>query len=520
METSHHPNALPHGYLLKTAENTYRIERVLGMGGFGITYLATTSVRFDNLKSRIFVAIKEHFISDSCERERQTQNIIYSNPVKDKVESSRKDFLAEARRLREVGTGHPNIVKVNGVFEANNTAYYVMEYLEGSSLRAYVKENGKLEEKEMLALMRPIIDAVDYLHKHRMTHLDIKPDNIMLATDEDDHVRPTLIDFGLSKHYGRDGKPTSTINTLGCSDGYAPIEQYGGITTFSPSADVYALGATMLFCLTGKDPKKSTEFLDDEKKALLASLPLSCDVYKLLLDTLHVNASLRKFPVLGIKENERENFDSDNMTLSVNSKKTQEKTTGEYENRIVKLFGQKGWMVIRLLLGLDGTKLQRIVGIMTMLTIIVVWIQQGFILVEYFDRLNGFTVITAIMLSIFLILSSCNNRIELMNLRHWLLYSTIISLLFYIVESETIYVGILFVGWSLFLLLSQHYVKSLNTILSLLGFFISITYMAAVGGELGTGDPISWWSYDYIKETIVEFYYDFVFLKLMSCMIR
>lgn len=302
METSHHPNALPHGYLLKTAENTYRIERVLGMGGFGITYLATTSVRFDNLKSRIFVAIKEHFISDSCERERQTQNIIYSNPVKDKVESSRKDFLAEARRLREVGTGHPNIVKVNGVFEANNTAYYVMEYLEGSSLRAYVKENGKLEEKEMLALMRPIIDAVDYLHKHRMTHLDIKPDNIMLATDEDDHVRPTLIDFGLSKHYGRDGKPTSTINTLGCSDGYAPIEQYGGITTFSPSADVYALGATMLFCLTGKDPKKSTEFLDDEKKRLLASLSLSDAMRDMLADTLLMNVAQRKFPTLGQAE--------------------------------------------------------------------------------------------------------------------------------------------------------------------------------------------------------------------------
>lgn len=112
--------------------------------------------------------------------------------------------------------------------------------------------------------MNPIIDAILYLHKNRMTHLDIKPDNIMLANDEKGNLRPVLIDFGLSKHYDKNGSPTSTINTLGCSDGYAPIEQYAGITTFSPSADIYALGATMWFCLTGHDPKKSTD-TDEEQ---------------------------------------------------------------------------------------------------------------------------------------------------------------------------------------------------------------------------------------------------------------
>jgi serine/threonine protein kinase len=92
----------------------------------------------------------------------------------------------------------------------------------------------------------------------------------MLTTGEDGSLRPVLIDFGLSKHYGKNGKPTSTINTLGCSDGYAPIEQYAGITTFSPTADIYALGATMVFCLTGKDPIKSTELHDGQ---LVSSLP-------------------------------------------------------------------------------------------------------------------------------------------------------------------------------------------------------------------------------------------------------
>jgi serine/threonine protein kinase len=185
--------------------------------------------------------------------------VIYSNPAKQRVEDGRRDFIAEAKRLQKVGTEHNNIVKVNEIFEANNTAYYVMEYLKGESLRSYVKRKGHLTEAEMIPIISQIISAVGYLHKHNMTHLDIKPDNIMLTSNEHDSLRAVLIDFGLSKHYGKDGRPTSSIRILGCSDGYAPTEQYAGITTFSPTADIYALGATIAFCLLGKDPVKSTE---------------------------------------------------------------------------------------------------------------------------------------------------------------------------------------------------------------------------------------------------------------------
>ena len=131
METSQVQNVLPKGYILQAPNNTHRIEKVLGMGGFGITYLATTTVQFGNLKTTISVAIKEHCISDSCERDAQTHNIVYSNPVKGRVESSQRDFVAEARRLQKVGVEHTNIVKVNEVFETNNTAYYLMESLNG-----------------------------------------------------------------------------------------------------------------------------------------------------------------------------------------------------------------------------------------------------------------------------------------------------------------------------------------------------------------------------------------------------
>lgn len=263
-------NILQPGHLLRSPNYSYRIERVLGVGGFGITYLASATVKVGNVSVRVNFAIKEHFMSNDCERDPDTSSVIYSNPAKERVESSRKDFISEANRLRKVGINHDNIVKVNEVFEANNTAYYVMEYLDGESLRKYVKRKGNLSEDKMLSIMTPLVNAVNYLHQNRMTHLDIKPDNIMIVHDENGQIYPVLIDFGLSKHYDKEGNPTSTINILGCSDGYAPIEQYAGITTFSPTADIYSLGATMWFCLTGTDPKKSTDLLEGN---LSRSLP-------------------------------------------------------------------------------------------------------------------------------------------------------------------------------------------------------------------------------------------------------
>lgn len=266
-------NALPAGKLLKSAERTYRIVKTLGAGGFGITYLVEAQSVENGQVSSFFFAMKEHFITRCCERSQSDSKIVYSNPVREEVINSQKDFLAEAARLQQVGRRHPNIVDVCDIFEANNTAYYVMDYLHGQSLRQYVNSRGALSPQEAVAMIAPIIDAIGFLHANRMTHLDIKPDNIMLTTAPEGGLMPVLIDFGLSKHYDESGTPTSTINTLACSDGYSPIEQYGGITTFSPTADIYALGATLLFTLTGRDPRKSTEMTPAELNASLAMLP-------------------------------------------------------------------------------------------------------------------------------------------------------------------------------------------------------------------------------------------------------
>lgn len=289
-------NVLRNGHILKSPHYTYRIESVLGCGGFGITYLATANIKVGNVSLKGKFAIKEHFVSSDCERESDSNRVVYSNPAKERVENSKKDFISEAKRLHKIGVNHPNIIKVNEVFEANNTAYYVMEYLEGESLRSFVNKNGVMKEENLPSIINPIIEAVQYLHGNRMTHLDIKPDNIMLSHDDNGNLRPVLIDFGLSKHYDKDGKPTSTINTLGCSDGYAPVEQYAGITTFSPFADIYALGATIWFCLTGKNPKKSTDLEEAELASIIK--PISKEISLLIENACRLNRNLRSIQLI------------------------------------------------------------------------------------------------------------------------------------------------------------------------------------------------------------------------------
>lgn len=262
-------NSLPAGFQLKGNERTYTIAETLGHGGFGITYRAKAEVKVGGIRMKVDFALKEFFMRDDCERQANA-SIVYSNPARDRVENSRKDFINEALRLKKIGFSHPNIVGFDEVFEANNTAYYVMEYLRGKSLGDYVKEHGSLTEAETVRLMQPVMEAVELLHRNRICHLDIKPDNIMLEQEENGNIRPVLIDFGLSKHYDKDGHATSTINTFGYSEGYAPAEQYRGITTFSPAADIYALGATLWHCLTGKTPAPA---LDLRAGELAATLP-------------------------------------------------------------------------------------------------------------------------------------------------------------------------------------------------------------------------------------------------------
>ena len=227
----------------------YRIEQVLGQGGFGITYLAVQI----SLKRR--VAIKEFFMRDFCSRD--SHNLYmqsYTAESAKQVELYRKKFIKEARNLARLH--HSNIINVIDVFEENNTVYYAMPYYPGGSLQEYVDTHGVLSETEAMKYIRQIAKALKYMHgDEHICHFDVKPANILLDVRGD----AILIDFGISKNYDESGHET-TMTPVGMSDGYAPIEQYQqNVEEFSPASDVYALGATLYFLLHGKRPASAVQ---------------------------------------------------------------------------------------------------------------------------------------------------------------------------------------------------------------------------------------------------------------------
>ncbi len=254
---SNENTALQPGTVVAGPKRSYKVIKTLGHGGFGITYLVEGDVMVDNIKVTARFALKEHFIGSLCSRDGSTQQVYFSEPVAEDVRNSLDSFVKEATRLQSNGLKHPNIVNINEVFEANNTAYYVMEYLEGETLEDFIKSNGALTEEQTVYFMRPIAEAVALLHRNNLTHYDIKPSNIIIHRGADGVPRPVLIDFGLSKHYDSHGNATSMMAGGGFSAGYSPIEQYSGLTTFSPQSDVYALAATVYHCLTGHAPAEA-----------------------------------------------------------------------------------------------------------------------------------------------------------------------------------------------------------------------------------------------------------------------
>lgn len=253
---------LPSGYVLAGKEHDYIIESCLGQGSFGITYLAKTRIVLVGNMGRgrgwMQVAVKEFFMRDLNSRDESTLSL--QNTADDGlIAKYRRAFLREANNLSQMQ--HPNIVNVIEVVEANNTAYIVMEYVEGCNLDDYIKSKGAIPEGEALVYFRQLCEAMCYMHEHRMLHLDIKPKNIM--HEDDGHV--CLIDFGLSKQYTESGEPESST-TIGLgTPGYAPLEQVqqrDDRTDFRMTLDVYALGATLYKMLTGKTPPMANEVND------------------------------------------------------------------------------------------------------------------------------------------------------------------------------------------------------------------------------------------------------------------
>ena len=249
----------------------YRIERVLGQGGFGNTYVAINTV-FDER-----VAIKEFFMQGINDRDGDTGSISVSlERNRMQFDEQRDKFKKEALRIRKLS--NPHIIKVHDLFEENGTAYYVMDYVDGENLSERLKHSGMaMTEEEVSRILPQILDALQAVHDAGIWHLDLKPANIMV--DKDGQVK--LIDFGASKQFNVQKGGATTSTAISYTNGYAPREQMEqNYDKFGPWTDFYALGATLYTLLTNKRPPLPTDIDDDISEDKHLALPLPNGVSK------------------------------------------------------------------------------------------------------------------------------------------------------------------------------------------------------------------------------------------------
>ncbi|MFR8093771.1 MAG: protein kinase domain-containing protein [Anaerobutyricum hallii] len=261
----------------------YTIEGVLGQGGFGITYLG-----IDELHEKK-VAIKEFFPQGIV-----TRNIEYQDTVtvtfvgeKDNYEKGKERFLKEARTMAKFSKDK-GIVKALDFFEINNTAYIVMEYLEGVTLKQYLRENKRIDAEDLVELLVPLIESLDEIHSQGLIHRDISPDNIMVLPDG----RIKLMDFGAARDYTEFGEKSLSIVL---KPGYAPPEQYQTHGVQGPWTDIYALCATMYKCITGENPPDAIErVMDDHLKKISAfGIPVLPQIEEAIIKGMSVAANDR-----------------------------------------------------------------------------------------------------------------------------------------------------------------------------------------------------------------------------------
>lgn len=254
---SHH---LPPGSLL---QERYQLGRALGEGGFGITYLGWDTV----LKRK--VAVKEYFPTFLVSREVSlTLDVTcHTSGNQPTYEKGREQFLREAKTMARLDS-IPEIVQVLDHFPEHNTAYIVMEFLEGRTLKEVVAQSGPIPADTMLALLEPVLRAMEAMHQAGVIHRDISPDNLMELKDG----TVKLMDFGCARDF-----QSGLTETITLKHGFAPREQYSGRDQ-GPWTDVYALCATVYYCLTGKVPPRATLRGEEEQDPMIPPRQLGADL--------------------------------------------------------------------------------------------------------------------------------------------------------------------------------------------------------------------------------------------------
>lgn len=248
-------NTLPAGTVLKSQSAQYELKQIRSASAGGVRYEASAMSTAGPVPTLIRVIVKQYVVGPGGPGE----------------------MLAAATQLRNVAAGSNNIISLSDVFESGGNVFGITAMMEGETLRDYVAARGRLTESQTLAVMRPVVDAVAAVHQSNLSHLNIKPENIVMTRAADGTEIPVLIDFALQGHSVAQGA---------APDGFTAVEQYAGIKNYSPASDVYSLAATMLYCLSGTMLQPGAQISADQltrmvpditphlKEVLLASLSL------------------------------------------------------------------------------------------------------------------------------------------------------------------------------------------------------------------------------------------------------
>lgn len=264
-------------------DERYEIQSVIGEGGFGITYLAV-SIHQDEK-----VAVKEFFWRDYVTRDTSVSDCVqlYEEEKRSEYERQKQKFLKEARIISDFSQ-EPGIVHVTDQFEGNGTAYIVMNFVEGQTLKKYMENQNSMEPETAFRMMLPLMEVLDKIHACGIIHRDISPDNLIVGADHS----LTLIDFGAAKDYSKLTDKTYSIVLKG---GYAPCEQYDRHGKLGPWTDVYALCAVIYFCITKNAPDDAFQRMlhDELKKPSELGISMNPALEKILMKGLALDISSR-----------------------------------------------------------------------------------------------------------------------------------------------------------------------------------------------------------------------------------
>lgn len=244
----------------------YIIGKVIGEGGFGITYIGWDE------KLELPIAIKEFFPPKIASRDTTTGNntiYMFDHADEKSFEEGMRRSVKEARSMSKL-EAYEGIVSIRDFFNENKTAYIIMEYVDGETLKEYLKENGKMEPEDVLKVMKPVMKALEQMHRTGMIHRDISPDNIMIRRDG----QVKLIDFGAARVAQEEDEKSLTVML---KRGFSPEEQYRSKGHQGPWTDIYALSATMYYMLTSVIPPESMERVLEDKYVSLKEYDIELD---------------------------------------------------------------------------------------------------------------------------------------------------------------------------------------------------------------------------------------------------